>query len=114
MAEEEQKKYQTASLAKAMRQLNTIEVYYAKMICQFSNDTRLKIYRKLASLMRNRFSLMDALDLLHDLAEPYPPSRRVHPKGSSDWRGHYLPELPVYDGYFDYLRYRRLHGTADD
>ncbi|MBO5442939.1 MAG: type II secretion system F family protein [Alphaproteobacteria bacterium] len=66
MAEEEQKKRQTASLAKAMRQLNTIEVYYAKMICQFSNDTRLKIYRKLASLMRNRFSLMDALDLLHD------------------------------------------------
>lgn len=66
MAEEEPKKRQSASLAKAMRQLNTIEVYYARMICQFSNETRLKIYRKLASLMRNRFSLMDALDLLHD------------------------------------------------
>ena len=52
--------------AKAMRSLNSIEVYYAKMICNFSNETRLKIYRKLAALMRNRFSLMDALDMLHD------------------------------------------------
>lgn len=51
---------------KAMRSLNSIEVYYAKMICNFSNETRLKIYRKLAALMRNRFSLMDALDMLHD------------------------------------------------
>lgn len=66
MAENEQKKRQSASMVKAMRQLNMIEIYYAKMICNFSNETRLKIYRKLASLMRNRFSLMDALDLLHD------------------------------------------------
>ncbi len=51
---------------KAMKSLNSIEVYYAKMICNFSNETRLKIFRKLASLMRNRFSLMDALDMLHD------------------------------------------------
>lgn len=60
----EKKKNQ--SFSKAMRSLNSIEVYYAKMICNFSNETRLKIYRKLASLMRNRFSLMDALDMLHD------------------------------------------------
>ena len=51
---------------KAIRSLNSIEVYYAKMICNFSNETRLKIFRKLASLMKNRFSLMDALDMLHD------------------------------------------------
>ena len=51
---------------KAMRSLNSIEVYYAKMICNFSNETRLKIYRKLASLLRNRFSLMNALDLIHN------------------------------------------------
>ena len=51
---------------KAMRSLGTIEVYYAKLICNFSNSGRLKIYRKLASLLRNRFSLMDALDMLHD------------------------------------------------
>ena len=36
------------------------------MICSMSNGTRLKIYRKIASLMRNRFSLMNALDMLHD------------------------------------------------
>ena len=48
------------------------------MICLFSNKTRLKIYRKLASLMANRFSLMDALDLLYNGASdngknPYEP-----------------------------------------
>ena len=51
---------------KAIRSLNAIEVYYAKIICNFSNEARLKIFRKIASLMRNRFSLMDALDMLHD------------------------------------------------
>lgn len=51
---------------KAMRSLNSIEVYYAKIMCNLSNAGRLKIYRKLASLLRNRFSLMDALDMLHD------------------------------------------------
>lgn len=59
-------KKKTQSFNKAMRSLNSIEIYYAKLICNFSNDSRLKIYRKLASLMRNRFSLMDALDMLHD------------------------------------------------
>ena len=54
------------SLQKAMKQFNIVEEYYAKMILQFSNKVRLKLYRKIASLMRNRFSLMDALDMLHD------------------------------------------------
>ena len=49
-----------------MMKFNVVEEYYAKMIVQFSNKTRLKLYRKIASLMRNRFSLMDALDMLHD------------------------------------------------
>lgn len=61
--EEKKKK---SSLDKAMKSLGTIEVSYAKMICRLSNTTRLKIYRKLASLLRNRFSLMNALDLIHD------------------------------------------------
>ncbi len=56
------------SLQKAMIKFNKIEEYYAKLIIQFSNKTRLKLYRKIASLMRNRFSLMDALDMLHDSA----------------------------------------------
>ena len=50
----------------ATRQLNAIEVFYAKLICNFSNKARLKIFRKIASLMRNRFSLMNAIDLLYD------------------------------------------------
>lgn len=65
MAQEDQKRRST-SLAKAMKQLNSIEIYYSKLICNFSNQTRLKLYRKIASLMRNRFSLMNALDMLHD------------------------------------------------
>ena len=65
MAQEERRS-KSGSMAKAMKQLNAIEVYYARMICNFSNQTRLKIYRKIASLMRNRFSLMNALDMLHD------------------------------------------------
>ena len=50
----------------AMDSLGSIEVYYAKLICNLSNKSRLKVYRKIASLLRNRFSLMDALDMLHD------------------------------------------------
>ena len=65
MAQDDSKR-RSASMARAMKQLNASEVYYAKMICNFSNQTRLKIYRKIASLMRNRFSLMNALDMLHD------------------------------------------------
>ena len=54
------------SLAMAMNRLSKIEELYARMIIQFSNKERLKMYRKIASLMRNRFSLMNALDMLHD------------------------------------------------
>ena len=71
MADEEEvikKKKTSSSLAKAMRKFNLVEEYYARLIIQFSNKTRLKLYRKIASLMRNRFSLMDALDMLHDNA----------------------------------------------
>ena len=48
------------------RKLNAVEVFYAKLMCNFSNESRLKIFRKIASLMRNRFSLMNAIDLLYD------------------------------------------------
>lgn len=68
MAENKEKHSSSNSIHKAMRQLNIIEEYYAKMICIFSNDARLKLYRKIASLMKNRFSLMSALDMLHDSA----------------------------------------------
>lgn len=62
------RKHTSKSLQSAMKKLNKIEEYYARLIILFSNKTRLKLYRKIASLMRNRFSLMDALDMLHDSA----------------------------------------------
>ena len=67
MADENIKIKRTSkSLHRAMNKLNKVEEYYAKLIILFSNKTRLKLYRKIASLMKNRFSLMDALDMLHD------------------------------------------------
>lgn len=65
MAEEQVKK-KSKSMQKAMMKFNAIEEAYAKMIIVFSNKVRLKLYRKIASLMKNRFSLMDALDMLYD------------------------------------------------
>ena len=58
----------STSLEKAMKKLGAIETQYAKFICRMSTNARLKIYRKLSSLLRNRFSLMNALDLLHNSA----------------------------------------------
>ncbi len=60
------KKKNSKSLQKAMRNLNKAEEMYARFMIMFAHKTRLKLYRKIASLMRNRFSLMDALDMLHD------------------------------------------------
>ena len=67
MAEANNKK-KKSSIQKAMRNLGKAEEMYAKAIIIFSNKTRLKVFKKIASLMRNRFSLMDALDMLHDAA----------------------------------------------
>lgn len=64
--------------AKSLRKISAIEIKYAQMVCNLSNKTRLKMYRKIASLMSNRFSLMDALDMLYRGAsdngkKPYEP-----------------------------------------
>ena len=59
-------KRRSQNIKMAMKRLNVVEEYYAKLVMAFSSKTRLKIYRKIASLMKNRFSLMDALDMLHD------------------------------------------------
>ena len=40
----------------------------AKFMMKISQGERLRIYRKLASLLRNRFSLMDALERLQAIA----------------------------------------------
>ena len=64
MAENKRRKGSN-SLARAIEGFNKVEVSYAKLICNMSGTTRLKIYRKIASLMSNRFSLMNSLDMLH-------------------------------------------------
>ena len=51
---------------RAMRNNNEWLVSYAKIMCSLSNTARLKIYRKLAALLRNRFSLMNALDMIYN------------------------------------------------
>ena len=51
---------------KAMRNTNQWLLTYAKIMCNLSNKKRLKIYRKLAALLRNRFSLMNALDMVYN------------------------------------------------
>ncbi|MCP4393825.1 MAG: hypothetical protein GY804_06110 [Alphaproteobacteria bacterium] len=42
--------------------LASVEIFYAKFLCRLGNGGRLKLYKKLASLLRNRFSLMDGLE----------------------------------------------------
>lgn len=50
---------------KAMRNNNQWLLFYAKIMCSMSNTKRLKIYRKLAALLRNRFSLMNSLEMIY-------------------------------------------------
>lgn len=64
MAQDDKKRSET--LTHVMKSVGAVEIQYAKLITKMSNKTRLKMYRKIASLMANRFSLMDALDLLYD------------------------------------------------
>ena len=47
---------------------SSFTIRYAKMMMNFSQNERLRIYRKLAALLRNRFSLMDALERLRNIA----------------------------------------------
>ncbi len=44
------------------------EIAYAKFMTRHSTNERLRMYRKLSSLLRNRFSLMDALERLYGIA----------------------------------------------
>ena len=41
-----------------------LELFYAKMVCRFSNDKRIAIWRKLVSLLKNDFTLVNALNRL--------------------------------------------------
>ena len=62
----QEEKRRSDALTRAMKKVGAVEIQYAKLVTKISNKTRLKMYRKIASLMSNHFSLMDALDLLYD------------------------------------------------
>ncbi|MCR4917395.1 MAG: type II secretion system F family protein [Alphaproteobacteria bacterium] len=42
--------------------MTRIELFYAKMVCRFSTDKRIAIWRKLVSLLKNGFTLVNALN----------------------------------------------------
>jgi len=50
------------------KRYNIFTIRYAQMMVKHSQNDRLRIYRKLAALLRNRFSLMDALERLKNIA----------------------------------------------
>ena len=45
-----------------------LNMSYARMMVRLHAEDRLEMYRKLASLLKNRFSLMDALERLYQIA----------------------------------------------
>ena len=47
--------------------LENMKVAYYKFRCRSNTKGRIRIYQKLMSLLRNRFSLMDALDRMYDI-----------------------------------------------
>lgn len=47
---------------------NVINLWYAHIAIRFYSSERLEFYRKLMALLRNRFSLMDALERLYSIA----------------------------------------------
>lgn len=66
MATPEKKENNNSSFHKAMKTLNSLEVSFAKFRVNSATKMRLKVYKKLASLLGNRFSLMSALDIMYD------------------------------------------------
>ncbi len=63
-----QKKTENTRSKVLKRRISRIEEGYAKITVRlFEGSTRLRFYRKLASLLRNRFSLMDALERMYQI-----------------------------------------------
>ena len=50
------------------KRYSAFTIRYAQMMMKHFQNDRLRIYRKLAALLRNRFSLMDALERLKNIA----------------------------------------------
>lgn len=47
---------------------DSLNMWYARLVFRLFTDDRISVYRKLQSLVRNRFSLMDALERLYQIA----------------------------------------------
>lgn len=47
---------------------NIVELWYAHISVRLYSEDRLQVYRKLGALLKNRFSLMDALERLYQIA----------------------------------------------
>ena len=55
------------SMAKSLS-TNVLNLWYARFSVRIHSDDRLELYRKLMALIKNRFSLMDALERLYSIA----------------------------------------------
>ena len=47
---------------------NVLNLMYARFSIRLHSEDRLEVYRKLMALIKNRFSLMDALERLYSIA----------------------------------------------
>ena len=48
--------------------LSGMNLFFARFMVRLHSEDRLEMYRKLAALLKNRFSLMDALERLYQIA----------------------------------------------
>ena len=63
------KKKSSSEAVERMNQVsNSINTWYARSVVRLFTSDRLAVYRKLMALLRNRFSLMDALDRMYQIA----------------------------------------------
>ena len=53
---------------RGMHRANSVNTAYARFSVRYSTNSRLAFYKKLRALLRNRFSLMDALDRMYQIA----------------------------------------------
>lgn len=54
-------------VSKAIKANNAVEIVYAKFMVRLFTSDRLAFYNKLRALLRNRFSLMDALERMYQI-----------------------------------------------
>ncbi len=62
------KPQRSALSQKAMQASNTINLWYARLVVRTFTSDRLAFYKKLMALLKNRFSLMDGLDRMYQIA----------------------------------------------